>query len=131
MEATKVALRRMRAGYTVGIFPEGRINFGPGLLPTNPGVACLALNAGRPVIPAYIHGAPQVESKSMVAPFLTRSRVRVDFGPPVDLSAYDGSRVTPTILSDVSRMLMHKLAEAGGIQPGTIRIADADDRASA
>ena len=52
MEATKVALRRMRAGCTVGIFPEGRINFGPGLLPPNPGVAWLALKAGRPVIPA-------------------------------------------------------------------------------
>ena len=52
----------------------------------------------------------------MVAPFVTRTWVRVDFGPPVDLSAYDGVRVTPAILSDVSRMLMDKLAEAGGIR---------------
>ena len=131
MEATKVALRRMRAGSTVGIFPEGRINFGSGLLPPNPGVAWLALKAGRPVIPAYIHGAPQVASKSMVAPFLTRTRARVDFGPPVDLSAYDRVRVTPAILADVSQMLMNKLAEAGGIQPGELRIADTEGRASA
>jgi 1-acyl-sn-glycerol-3-phosphate acyltransferase len=131
MESAKVALRRMRAGFTVGIFPEGRINFGPGLLPPISGVAWLALKAGRPVIPAYIHGAPQVKSKSMVAPFLTRTRVSVDYGPPVDLSAYDGVRVTPAILSDVSRMLMEKLAETGGIRPSGLKLAASGDRVSA
>jgi len=131
MESAKVALRRIRAGYTVGIFPEGRINFGPGLLPPIPGVAWLALKAGRPVVPAYIHGAPQCASKSMVAPFLTRQPVRIDYGPPVDLSAYQGVRVTPAILSDVSQMLMQKLAETGGVRPASLRIATPADRVSA
>ncbi|OAI56645.1 hypothetical protein AYO47_02045 [Planctomyces sp. SCGC AG-212-M04] len=131
MEGAKVALRRMRAGFTVGIFPEGRINFGEGLLRPNPGVAWLALKAGCPVIPAYIQGAPQCASKSMVAPFLIRKKVHVEFGPPVDLSPYDGVRVTPAILADVSRMLMEKLAETGGIQPSGLRIAESNDRASA
>lgn len=131
MEATKVALRRMRAGNTVGIFPEGRINFGPGLMPPNPGVAWLALKAGRPVVPCFITGAPQVASRSMVAPFVTRTRVRVDFGSPVDLSAYDGVRVTPAVLSEVSRLLMDRLAETGGMRPSGPRIAETDDRVSA
>jgi len=131
MESAKVALRRIHEGHTVGIFPEGKINFGPGLLRPNPGVAWLALKAGRPVIPAFIHGAPQVASKSMVAPFLTRTHVRVDFGPPVDLSAYDGKRLTPAILSDVSRLLMEKLAETGGLPVKSLRIADPRSRASA
>jgi len=131
MEATKVALRRMRAGFTVGIFPEGRLNFGPGLLPPNPGVAWLALKAGRPVVPAFIHGAPQVASRSMVAPFLTRTRVHVQFGPAVDLSVYNGVRVTPAVLSEVSRLLMEKLAETGGLHTAGPRIADTDDRVSA
>jgi len=131
MESAKIALRRMRAGYTVGIFPEGRINFGPGLLPPIGGVAWLALKAGRPVIPAFIHGAPQVASKSMVAPFLTKKRVRVEYGSPVDLSAYDGVRVTPAILADVSRMLMEKLAETGGVRSSGLKIAEPDGRVSA
>jgi 1-acyl-sn-glycerol-3-phosphate acyltransferase len=131
MESAKVALRRMREGHTVGIFPEGRINFGPGLLPPIPGVAWLALKADRPVIPAFIHGAPQCAKKSMVAPFLMRTHVRVDFGPPVDLSPYRGKRVTPAILADVSRMLMDKLLETGGARAPELRIAGREDRASA
>ncbi len=131
MESVKIALRRLRADFTVGIFPEGRINFGPGLMRPNPGVAWLALKTDKPVIPAFIQGAPQVASRSMTAPFVTRTRVNVHFGPPVDLSAYQGVRVTPAILSDLSRILMEKLAEAGGILPSGLKIADAENRVSA
>ncbi len=131
MESVKVALRRLRAGFTVGIFPEGRINFGEGLLRPNPGVAWLALKTDRPVIPAFIHNAPQVPSRSMVAPFVTRTHARIDFGPPVDLSAYHGMRVTPAILADVSQMLMEKLAETGGILPSGLKIAAVENRVPA
>ncbi len=131
MESAKVALRRIKAGYNVGIFPEGKINKGSGLLKPIPGVAWLALKADHPVIPAFIHGAPQLKCKSMVAPFLTRTRVTVTFGPPVDLSAYKGIRTTPAILAEVSALLMQKLAEAGGLERSQLKIAGVADRLSA
>lgn len=131
MESAKVARRRLQAGHTVGIFPEGRINFGPGLLKPNLGVAWLALTSNCPVITAFIHNAPQTASKSMVAPFLTRTHVRVDFGDPIDLSAYKGVRVSPAILAEVSQMLMQKLAETGGIETSGLKLVGADQRVPA
>jgi 1-acyl-sn-glycerol-3-phosphate acyltransferase len=86
MGPVKEALRRIRDGKLVGVFPEGRINTGAGLLPGSPGLAWLALHSQAPVYPVFIHNAPQ--GATMVAPFLTFCRVDVTFGAPVDLSAY-------------------------------------------
>ena len=46
------ALRRLRAGRCVAIFPEGALNPTETLLPFKQGAALLALQAGVPVIPA-------------------------------------------------------------------------------
>lgn len=52
---TREAIRRLERGDLIGIFPEGGINMGEGLREANPGIAFLALKAGVPVIPVYIH----------------------------------------------------------------------------
>jgi 1-acyl-sn-glycerol-3-phosphate acyltransferase len=111
MGAVKLAARRLKQGRLVGVFPEGRINLGGGLLPANPGVAWLALHTRARVYPVYIHNSPQGES--MVQPFHTFSRVRLCYGPVVDLSKYYGRRLTPEILQEVTDYLMARLAEAG------------------
>ena len=50
------ALRRLRAGRCVAIFPEGALNPTETLLPFKQGAALLALQAGVPVIPVYSAG---------------------------------------------------------------------------
>jgi 1-acyl-sn-glycerol-3-phosphate acyltransferase len=114
MGPVKEALRRLKAGRLVGLFPEGRINTGAGLLPFNPGVAWLALHSRAPVLPVFISGAPQ--SDRMVAPFHTFSRVRVRYGEPIDLSAYYGRRITQELLREVADVLRSRLAELGGME---------------
>ncbi len=113
MGPVKEALRRLKSGRLVGIFPEGRINTGEGLLPFNPGVAWLALHSRAPVLPVFISGAPQ--SERMVAPFHTFSRVRVKYGEPIDLSAYLGRRISQELLREVADLLRSRLAELGGM----------------
>ncbi len=113
MEGTRQALRQLRAGHLVAIFPEGRINKGDALLPANPGVAFLALRAKVPVYPVYIEGAPP-PGKSMVAPFCTFSRVRVYYGDPIDLSEYYHRKNTQELLDEVTSLLMGRVAELGG-----------------
>jgi 1-acyl-sn-glycerol-3-phosphate acyltransferase len=115
MGPVKEALRRLKEGRIVGIFPEGRINSGAGLLPANPGVAWLALHSRAPVYPAFVHGAPQAES--MTRTFYQFSRARVDFGEPVDLSAYYGRRINQELLQEVTELLMIRLGELGGLTP--------------
>jgi 1-acyl-sn-glycerol-3-phosphate acyltransferase len=111
---TREALRRLKRGELLGIFPEGRINTGAGLLDASSGVAWLALTAKVPVYPVYIHGAPQGEN--MVEPFYTFSRVRVSYGEAVDLSGYYGRRKTDDLLQEVTRRLMSQLERLGGIE---------------
>jgi 1-acyl-sn-glycerol-3-phosphate acyltransferase len=84
--ATRSALRALKEGRVVPIFPEGRI------LPTSgleigegkPGVAFIATRARVPVIPAYIRGTPR--SNFFYKSFFTPSTARVIYGPPIDPS---------------------------------------------
>lgn len=113
MSATRTALRRVQQGRLVGVFPEGRINTGPGILPANPGIAWLALQSRAPVFPVFVENAPQ--GKTMVEPFFNFGRVRVIFGDPIDLSAYYGQRRTPELLEEVTRVMMTRLGALGGV----------------
>ena len=115
MVATRTALRRLEEGRLVGVFPEGRINRGPGLLPANPGIAFLALRSRAPVFPVFIHNAPRGEG--MVDPFWRFNRVSVTYGDPVDLSAYYGRPRTPELLQEVTDLLMRRVGELGGLYP--------------
>lgn len=114
MGPTREAVRRLQRGELIGIFPEGGINAGDGLKAANPGIAFLALKAGVPVIPVYIHGVPH--TKDMVSPFYTPSRVRVTYGTPIDLSLWQGQRKSQGLLQALTDELMRKLADLGGVR---------------
>ncbi|WP_337175903.1 lysophospholipid acyltransferase family protein [Paludisphaera sp.] len=92
LRAMRSALRALEEGRVVPIFPEGRITpqGGRALGPIRSGAAFLALRSGAPVIPAFISGTPETVD---VGPALwRRSRSRVVFGPPVDLSDFNPSQ---------------------------------------
>ncbi|MFN0052329.1 MAG: lysophospholipid acyltransferase family protein [Planctomycetales bacterium] len=114
MAATRTALRRLQENRLVGVFPEGKINDGSGLLPGNPGIAFLALHSRAPVYPVYIENAPR--GKNMVQPFWNFRRVTVHYGEAVDLSEYYGRRRTPELLQEVTDLLMSRLAQLGDLE---------------
>lgn len=121
LKGAREALAALKQGELVGVFPEGRINRGSGLLPADRGTAWLALRSEAPVFPVFIHGAPQ--GKTMVEPFCTLSRVRVVYGEPIDLSEFYGRRKSQELLREVTDLLMQRLAELGGVnaaEPETI-----------
>ncbi len=115
MGPAREAIRRLKNGRLVGIFPEGGIGSGESLGEPNTGVAFLALKAGVPVYPVFIRGAWFDEESGMAAPFVHRQTVRVTYGEPVDLSEYSGRRLSQDTLVEVTNLLMAKLAEAGGV----------------
>jgi 1-acyl-sn-glycerol-3-phosphate acyltransferase len=84
--ATRAAMRALKAGRVLPIFPEGHIVPASGrrLDPMKPGTAYLAVYAQVPVIPAYIYGTP--ETNEIIESLITPSRARVVFGEPIDLS---------------------------------------------
>ena len=110
---TRDAVRRLKRGDLIGIFPEGGINTGDGLRSANSGIAFLALKANVPIIPVYIHGVRNTEN--MIAPFYTPCRVRVSYGTPIDISPWQGQRTSPELLQALTDELMRKLADLGGV----------------
>ncbi|HEX6985718.1 MAG TPA: lysophospholipid acyltransferase family protein [Planctomycetaceae bacterium] len=113
--AVREALRCLKAGDLVGLFPEGGINHGPpGLKAANPGVAFLALSTDAPVYPVYIDGSPV--GTTMVNSVLRSARVRLIYGDPIDLSAYRGRKKSQELLREVTDLVMNAVARLGGVE---------------
>lgn len=81
MAATRAALRALKDGKLLGLFPEGRIEKTPELLPFQTGVALLAIKSGVPVYPAFLDGGQRC--KGMIEALLTPNRMTIAFGPPL------------------------------------------------
>lgn len=88
LAATRAALRALEEGRVVPMFPEGKIlpRSGEEVGEGKHGVAFLALRAKVPVVPAYIRGTPR--SNNFPRSFLTPSRARVVYGPPIQPEEY-------------------------------------------
>ncbi|MFT4557734.1 MAG: 1-acyl-sn-glycerol-3-phosphate acyltransferase [Porticoccaceae bacterium] len=125
MAPTREALRRLKNGELVGVFPEGGINWGTRLRSANPGVAFLALKSKVKVYPVFIHDAPQPVN-GMVDPFVSRCRVRVTYGDPIDLSEFHGQKPRPELLNKVTDLIMSRLAETGGVDYTPVGMEDED-----
>lgn len=82
----RAALRHLKNGNVLGIFPEGGIPHPDEVRAPKSGIVQLALRSGAPVIPAHISGTRW--SDSVFWPFFRRHRAVVRFGPPIDLSAF-------------------------------------------
>lgn len=80
------AVKRLREGGALGIFPEGRFNTYEESIEPHEGVGLIALRADCPVTPARIEGTWKI--KSLLWPFFVpRWRTRVRLGEPIDPNA--------------------------------------------
>jgi 1-acyl-sn-glycerol-3-phosphate acyltransferase len=104
------------------VYPEGTATRDPDLWPMagKTGAARLALTTGAPVIPIAHWGAQDILPYGSKKPSLfPRKTVRMVAGPPVDLSAYEGQRLsastlraaTADIMADITGLLA-KLRQA-------------------
>jgi len=112
----KQAEQALRAGAYVVVYPEGTASRDPDLWPMvgKTGAARLALTTGVPVIPIAHWGAQDVLPYGSKRPHLfPRKTIQMVAGPPVDLSAYAGQRLsastlraaTAAIMADVTALL--------------------------
>ena len=113
MAAVKTAIRLVRSGELVGVFPEGHINTTEQmLLPGRSGAALIALKAQAPVVPCYIHGAPY--DGTTLGCLLMPASVRLEIGPPIDFSAYRGHDDQRQAQDELTRRLLVEIARLGG-----------------
>ena len=102
----RAALRTLRDGGCVGVFPEGRITRPPGTLrPFHEGVGLLATRTGATVLPVWISETPDVDSVG--GSIFGRSRSRVVFLEPVTYGQSQPAR-------EVAEDLRVRIADASG-----------------
>jgi 1-acyl-sn-glycerol-3-phosphate acyltransferase len=101
------AIRHVRRGGVIGIFPEGRIIQRGEVRPFFRGVGVLAARAGAPVLLVWVSGTPDTHTMSQA--FITPSRSRVAFVDLIDFAAM-GERDP----EDITEHLRRRLAEASG-----------------
>jgi len=112
MGPIKQAVRALKDGNLIGIFPEAGINLGKSLLPADPGVGWLALTAKCPVYPVFIHNAPV--GHTMVQPFFNFQPVRMSYGEPMTFEKYYSQKKNFELSAEVTLEIMHEVGRLGG-----------------
>jgi 1-acyl-sn-glycerol-3-phosphate acyltransferase len=114
----KQAEQALAKGAAVVIYPESTASRDPDLWPmvAKTGVARLALTSGAPVIPVAHWGTHHIlRYGSKDVKLFPRKTVRTVAGPPVDLSKWEGGRLTGTVLREATAAIM---ADVTGLVAG-------------
>lgn len=113
VRSLRLSLRRLEEGRILIIFPEGGLShvWLGNKRPSKAGIAWLALRSRAPVYPALIQGGPQTYDTFQA--WFRPSRTRLTFGPPVDLSAFQGRPITRKLLDETTEYLMNQVEVLG------------------
>jgi len=106
-EALRRAIRMLRDGRVLLVFPEGTRSPDGRVMEAEQGAAFIALSAGAYVVPVAIDGADRVLPRH--SPIMRPAKLRVAFGEPVDLSQLYGQRLTREVLGQASERMMAAL----------------------
>lgn len=123
-DALVEAVSAIDRGEAVLVYPEGTITRDPDLWPMigKSGAVRIALRTGAPLVPVAQWGAQQLlRPYGKLLRVLPRKTMRVLAGPPVDLSAYRGQEITPSLAKKATAQVMHSLtalvAQLRGTEP--------------
>ena len=111
MAATRAALRALKDGKLLGLFPEGRISTSHELLEFQTGIALLAQKSGAPVYPAYLDGS--LRGKGMLEAMISPQQATLAFGPPIQLDDNGDGREGLEAATKRIRDAVAALAEPG------------------
>lgn len=98
--AIRAALQILSEGRMMGIFPEGTRSKDGVLREGQPGAAMFALRSGATVIPAAIIG-----------PYRLFSKLKIVYGRPLDLSAYQGQKTSGDTTREVTELIMSNIRD--------------------
>ena len=106
------ALRALRAGEIVGIFPEGTISVSFEIKDLKSGAVRLAMAAGVPVIPTIVWGSQRVWTKK-VKRNLRREKfpVTVAFGEPLYFDKQSDVEASESLLRETMIAMLHEVQD--------------------
>ena len=103
----RAALRALKDGECIGMFPEGKISEDGRMNEGRQGVALLALTSGATVVPAYVRGTNTY--RSMVGDFVDRGRITFYFGRPLRFDDLAGKERDPEAREEATRRIMGEI----------------------
>ena len=106
------ALRALRAGEIVGIFPEGTISVSFEIKELKSGAVRLAMGAGVPVIPTIVWGSQRIWTKK-VKRNLRRNNfpISVKFGEPLYIDKQSDVEAGEKLLRETMLAMLHEVQE--------------------
>ena len=107
------AVTLIKAGKVVVIFPEGGRSLDGHLREAKAGLGMIVAQTGCPVVPAYLKGTFEVLPAGAKRPRF--HPVSVSFGEPLSFSPAAGDGETKQFYREVSRTVMERIAELGGV----------------
>ncbi len=96
------AIRRMRGGLSVAVFPEGTRSLTDEVLPFRRGVFVLAIDAGVPVVPLSIAGVKALAPKGMLT--MHGGGVRLVVHPAIPTAGHRATEAA--LLAEKARMIV-------------------------
>lgn len=107
----KEAVKKIRNGQIVVVFPEGQRNDTSELLEPKLGIGLVAVMSRAPIVPVYITGAEKALPPD--ARWLKRAKIKVVFGKPIYYTSTEesGGRTGHDRREEVSRMIMDAIRE--------------------
>ncbi len=93
--AAKEAIRRLKEGHILNIYPEGSRTETGELGPIEPGVALMVRRAGVPVVPVVVSGSFHAWPRGRK--FFRSAPIRVLYGPPMELNHLKPAQITARI----------------------------------
>lgn len=110
--ALRTGLRVLRSGQLLGIYPEGTRSPDGRLYRGKTGVARMALESGRPVIPVAMLGTFEIQPPGRkLWRFTATKPVKVVIGEPLDFSRYEGMAGDRFVLRSVTDEIMYALMQ--------------------
>ena len=103
MASIRMSMTVLKAGHTLGIFPEGTRSKGDVMLPLQGGAAMIALRSKCPVVPVFIDGN-----------FRLFRRMTVRVGKPVEMDDLLAVRVTRETCEDLTGRITAAFAQLCG-----------------
>jgi 1-acyl-sn-glycerol-3-phosphate acyltransferase len=111
-----VRLCSVGEGHVIGFHPEGKRNLSGDpydLLPAQPGIGKVILEARPQVVPVFIAGLSNELGKQILGNWTGGEKVRIHFGEPIDLSDFYSKRDSLRTHKEIADLLMARIAQLG------------------
>ena len=108
-EALKFAIKALKKGEIIGIYPEGTRSLTGKLQKAKTGVARLALEARVPVVPLGLIGTFEILPKGKYMPRFKRAIINI--GRPMGFDKYSNKKINKRTLREVTNIVMKEIAK--------------------